>query len=476
MIFTIQPDEKKIFDIIQECGEALGYPVYVVGGYVRDRLLGRPTKDIDVVCVGDGIKLANRVGEMLRPRPNIAVYKRFGTAMLRTMDLEIEFVGARKESYRSDSRKPMVEIGTLADDQLRRDFTINALAVSLNKADFGNIVDPFNGVEHLSQKIIKTPLEPGKTFSDDPLRMMRAIRFSTQLGFWIEDETFAALSKYKERIKIVSQERITSEMEKIMTHSKPSIGFVLLFKTGLLKLVFPELQKLHGVDYMDNRGHKDNFYHTLQVLDNLCRKTENIWLRWAALLHDIAKPATKRYDPKIGWTFYGHDAVGAAMVPRIFKRLRLPLDQKMRYVQKLVRLHLRPISLTSENITDSAIRRLLFDAGDDIDDLMLLCEADITSKNEEKVKRYLSNYEMVREKLKEIEEKDHIRNWQPPISGEQIMETFGISPSRQVGDIKSAIKEAILDGEIPNEYDAAFEFMIMKGKELGLQPLSNQQH
>ncbi len=469
MIFEIREYERKIFNLISDVSEELGYPAYVVGGYVRDRLLARPSKDMDIVCIGNGIKLAEALASRLTPKPKVAVYQRFGTAMLKHKDMEIEFVGARKESYRSNSRKPTVENGTLEDDQNRRDFTINALAVSLNKGDFGHIVDPFNGILDLENKILRTPLEPGRTFSDDPLRMMRGIRFSNQLGFKIEEETLEAMAKYRRRIRIVSAERISTELEKILMCEKPSKGFKLLFKTGILHLIFPEMAALHGVDYKNGKGHKDNFYHTLEVLDNLCSNTKNIWLRWAAVLHDIAKPPTKRFDPKQGWTFHGHEALGAVMVPKIFRRMRLPLDHKMKYVAKLVRLHLRPISLTKENITDSAVRRLLFEAGDDIDDLMMLCEADITSKNPNKVKKYLENYNMVRRLLKEVEEKDQLRNWQPPISGEEIMETFGIQPSREVGVIKNAIREAILDGHIRNDYEEARNFMLEKGKELGLE-------
>ncbi|MCB0623279.1 MAG: HD domain-containing protein [Saprospiraceae bacterium] len=475
MVFNIERHEREIFQLISDTAEELSYPAYVVGGYVRDRLLGRPSKDMDIVCVGNGIRLAQNVAARLRPIPRITVYKRFGTAMLKHKDLEIEFVGARKESYRHDSRKPTVEEGTLEDDQNRRDFTINALAVSLNARDFGAIIDPFHGLQHLEEKVIKTPLEPGDTFSDDPLRMMRAIRFATQLHFEIEPETLAAISQYKQRINIVSKERITAELEKIMATDLPSVGFKLLHSTGLLKIIFPELQALHGVEVRNGKGHKDNFFHTLEVLDNLCKKSHNIWLRWAALLHDIAKPPTKRFHPEQGWTFHGHDALGAAMVPRIFKRMRLPLDGKMKFVQKMVRLHLRPISLTKENITDSAIRRLLFDAGDDIDDLMLLCEADITSKNPKKVARYLENYELVRDRLIAVEENDRIRNWQPPITGDLIMETFGIPPSKEVGMLKDFVRDAILDGDIPNAFEPAFQLLLEKAAEMGLQPRSNPQ-
>ncbi|MDF1696396.1 MAG: HD domain-containing protein [Saprospiraceae bacterium] len=472
MVFNIKPYERKIFELIKECGEELNFPTYVVGGYVRDRLLARESKDMDIVCVGSGIELAQQVCSKLRPIPRITVFKRFGTAMIKHKDLEIEFVGARKESYRQNSRKPAVENGTLEDDQNRRDFTINALAVSLNEENFGEIIDPFHGLKHLELKKLKTPLDPGKTFSDDPLRMMRGIRFSSQLGFQLEEETLAAMAKFKNRIKIISRERIISEMEKILASDKPSIGFKLLFDTGLLAIIFPEMANLQGVDFVDGKGHKDNFYHTLEVVDNICKQTDNIWLRWAAVFHDIAKPPTKRFNKTVGWTFHGHEALGAIMVPKIFKRLKLPLDQKMKYVQKLVRLHLRPISLTKDNITDSAIRRLLFEAGEDIDDLMTLCRADITSKNKNKVKRYLENYELVQEKLTEIEEKDKLRNWQPPISGEHIMTTFNIGPCRDVGTIKTAIREAILEGDIKNDFDEAHEFMIKKAEEINLFPVS----
>jgi tRNA nucleotidyltransferase/poly(A) polymerase len=470
LVFNIKPYERKIFELIKESAIELGFPTYVVGGYVRDRLLARESKDMDIVCVGSGIELAQQLSSKLRPIPRLTIFKRFGTAMIKHKDLEIEFVGARKESYSHDSRKPAVENGNLEDDQNRRDFTINALAVSLNEENFGEIIDPFNGLHHLELKIIKTPLDPGKTFSDDPLRMLRGIRFSCQLGFTIDENTLESISKYKNRIKIISKERIISELEKILASDKPSVGFKQLFDTGLLELIFPEMAKLYGVDFIDGKGHKDNFYHTLEVVDNISRNTDNIWLRWAAVFHDIAKPPTKRFNKQTGWTFHGHEALGAIMVPKIFKQLKLPLDHKMKYVQKLVRLHLRPISLTKENITDSAIRRLLFEAGEDIEDLMTLCKADITSKNKNKVKRYLENYELVQQKLVEIEENDKLRNWQPPISGEHIMETFKIGPCREVGIIKTAIREAILDGDIKNDFEEAHNYMIEKAKEINLHP------
>ncbi|HMR88913.1 MAG TPA: HD domain-containing protein [Saprospiraceae bacterium] len=468
MVFNIKPYERKVFELIQQSAAELDFPVYVVGGYVRDRLLARESKDLDVVCVGDGIALAEKLASKLRPYPHIAVYKRFGTAMIRHQDLEIEFVGARKESYQSDSRKPAVENGTLEDDQNRRDFTINAMAVSLNEDDYGQIIDPFNGFYDLEKKILRTPLDPDKTFTDDPLRMMRAIRFSTQLDFMIDPITLKSISKNKHRISIISKERISTELEKIILSPKPSVGFKLLFDTGLLHLIFPEMTALYGVEIINKIGHKDNFYHTLEVLDNIAVDSKNLWLRWAAILHDIAKPPTKRFDPNLGWTFHGHEALGAAMVPRIFKKMKLPLDAKMKYVQKLVMLHLRPIALTNEKVTDSAVRRLLFDAGEDIDDLMTLCKADITSKNEGKVQRYKENYKVLMEKIKEVEEKDHLRNWQPPITGDDIMRLFKLPPSREVGLLKTAIREAILEGEVANNYDDAYAYMMLKAKELNL--------
>lgn len=474
MLFQLEPYERKLFQKLKETAEELGYPSYIVGGYVRDRLLGRPSKDIDIVCVGNGIRLAEHFASTLRPIPRVVVYNRFGTALIKHRDFDMEFVGARKESYRSDSRKPIVEDGSLEDDQLRRDFTINALAVSLNEETFGQIIDPFDGLVHLEDRLLKTPLEPGKTFSDDPLRMMRAIRFATQLDFIIASETLEAISEYRNRIRIVSMERITDELNKIILSHQPSKGFKLLFRTGILHIIFPEMAKLQGVEVINGMGHKDNFYHTLEVLDNVAAKSDDLWLRWSAILHDIAKPPTKRFDPENGWTFHGHEALGAAWVPRIFRRFRLPLDHKMKFVEKMVRLHLRPISLSKEEITDSAIRRLLFDAGDDLESLLELCTADITSKNRDRVRRYLDNYEIVKQKLEEVEEKDRIRNWQPPITGEIIMETFGLRPSREVGEIKTAIREAILDGELDNNFQAAYDFMLMKGRELGLEPVGSK--
>ncbi|MGZ3839165.1 MAG: CCA tRNA nucleotidyltransferase [Flavisolibacter sp.] len=462
--------ELAIFQKIALAADKLQVPCYLIGGFVRDKILQRNTKDADFVCEGDGLELAKVAAELFHPHPKVSFYKNFGTAQFRMPDgFDLEFVGARRESYRSHSRKPEVATGTLDDDQKRRDFTINAMAISLNKEDFGKLVDPFNGMDDLKQQLIRTPLDPAQTFSDDPLRMMRAIRFSAQLQFRIYPQTFHAIKENAERIRIVSQERITDELNKIILSTKPSVGFKLLMDSGLLEIIFPQMVELAGAEFVEGMGHKDNFYHTLQVLDNIAEKTDNLWLRWAAILHDIAKPATKRFEEGHGWTFHGHEIVGGRMVPKIFNRLKLPLGDQMKYVKKLVELHLRPISLTKENITDSAVRRLLFDAGEDFEDLMLLCNSDITSKNKVKVKRYLENFELMMRRCKEVEEKDHIRNWQPPITGEIIMETFGIPPSKPVGIIKDAIKDAILDGEIPNEFEAAFQFMIEKGKSCGLE-------
>ncbi|MGC8749640.1 CCA tRNA nucleotidyltransferase [Hydrotalea sp.] len=476
MQINLSNTEANIINNIALAAQELNLPVYLIGGFVRDKILGRPTKDADIVCLGDGIALAHAVAEKFNPTPYVAFFKNFGTAQIKIplqndSYFEVEFVGARKESYTQNSRKPQVTSGSLADDQLRRDFTINAMGISLNKADFGTLIDPFNGINDLKNKIIQTPLDPIQTFSDDPLRMMRAIRFATQLNFSIAPATFAAIQQDAHRISIVSQERITDELNKILLAPIPSIGFDLLSKSGLLSIIFPQMMALHGAENIDGKGHKDNFYHTLQVIDNIAQTTNDLWLRWAAVLHDIGKPATKRFEPGQGFTFHGHEVVGAKMVPKIFAQLKLPMNEKMKFVKKMVELHLRPISLTKENISDSAIRRLLFDAGDDIDALMLLCNADITSKNKQKVKRYMQNFELVKERMKAVEEKDHIRNWQPPLSGEDIMRIFGISPGRQVGIIKDAIKEAILDGIIPNTYEAAYQFMLQKAASLNLQPV-----
>ncbi len=469
MQITCTEKELFIFKKIAHAAKDLHMPVYLIGGFVRDKLIERQTKDADIVCVGDGIALAHKVAERFHPKPIVSYFKNFGTAHIKLDEFEIEFVGARRESYRAESRNPEVEPGSLEEDQKRRDFTINALAISLNERDYGILIDPFNGKEDLKKRIIQTPLDPERTFSDDPLRMMRAVRFASQLGFTIANQTFEAIRHHAERINIITQERITEELNKILLSPKPSVGFDLLYRSGLLKIIFPQMIDLAGAEYIDGLGHKDNFYHTLQVVDNLSAKTHDLWLRWAALLHYIGKPATKKFEEGHGWTFHGHEVVGGRMVSRIFTKLRLPQNEKMRYVRKLVELHLRPISLTKENITDSALRRLLFDAGDEIDDLMLLCEADITSKNKQKVKRDLENVRMVRERMQAVEEKDRIRNWQPPISGELIMETFGLTPCKAVGDIKTAVKDAILDGIIPNEYEAAYRFMLEKGKELKLE-------
>jgi putative nucleotidyltransferase with HDIG domain len=462
--------ERELFILkkIAHAAEELAVDCYAIGGFVRDKILGRETKDIDIVCIGDGIHLAEKVAQRFSPRPQVSIFKNFGTAQIKLQDVELEFVGARKESYTFDSRKPDVTPGTLEDDQDRRDFTINALAISLNKTDYGKLLDPFGGRKHLEERIIVTPLDPDKTFSDDPLRMMRAIRFSAQLGFSIAEETSQSIARNAERIKIISKERIADELNKILLCPRPSAGFDALYKTGLLQIIFPQMVALAGAEYIDGKGHKDNFYHTLQVVDNISANTDDLWLRWAAVLHDIAKPVTKKFEEGHGWTFHGHEVVGGRMVPKIFTQLKLPLNEKMLFVRKMVELHLRPISLTKENITDSAIRRLLFDAGEDFEALMTLCRADITSKNKQKVQRYLENFEMVQQRCAELEASDSIRNWQPPITGEIIMETFALSPSRPVGEIKDAIRNAILDGIIPNNFASAFAFMLEKAKEMGL--------
>lgn len=458
-----------VFNKLSELADATGTEIYVIGGYVRDIFLNRPSKDIDILVIGNGIKFAEAAGKLLETK--VSVFKNFGTAMLRYGDLEIEFVGARKESYRLESRKPIVENGTLEDDQKRRDFSINAMALGLNTQNFGTLLDPFDGVKDLENKLIRTPLNPVETFSDDPLRMMRAIRFATQLDFTISEDAIEAIKKNSERIKIVSAERITDELNRIILAKKPSIGFIYLFDTGLLKHIFPQMADLHGVEVIAGKGHKDNFYHTLQVLDNLAENTEDLWLRWAAILHDIAKPATKRFEPGHGWTFHGHEDRGARMVPKIFAQLKLPLNEKMKLVQKLVQLHLRPIVLAQDVVTDSAVRRLLFEAGEEIDSLMLLCNADVTTKNEYKIKKYRSNFDLVKQKLKDVEQSDQLRNWQPPVSGEDIMRAFNISAGRDVGIIKTQIREAILEGEIKNSKEEAYEYMLEKGKAMGLIPV-----
>ena len=459
---------KRIFETISNVGNEIGQDAFVIGGYVRDQLLNRETKDIDIVAIGSGIDFAKKTAKKLKSSP-IKVFKSFGTAMIIVDDIEVQFVGARKESYRSNSRNPKVETGTFEEDQKRRDFTINALAISLNSKDYGQLIDPFNGLNDLKNKILKTPLDPNLTFSDDPLRMMRAIRFSSQLDFKIEKETLNAISKNADRIKIVAQERITEELNKIILSKRPSSGFKLLEETGLLKIIFPEFQLLKGIENINGKSHKDNFYHTLKVLDNILPFSNgNLWLRWAALLHDIAKPNTKRFNSTQGWTFHGHEDKGARMVPSIFRKLKLPLDNKMKYVQKLVLLHLRPISLTNESITDSALRRLLFEAGDELEDLMTLCKSDITSKNKEKKIKYLNRFENVKEKLRDLEDRDKIKNWQPPIDGKEIMGIFNIKPCKEVGILKESIKNAILDGIIKNSYEDAKEYMLTKAKEIGL--------
>jgi putative nucleotidyltransferase with HDIG domain len=462
--------ENPVFEMVAKAARTLGLPTYVVGGYVRDLLMGKVASEADFVCLGSGIALCE---ELVKQSPEFSppvVFKNFGTAMTKLENTTLEFVGARKESYSRNSRKPMVEDGSLEDDQKRRDFTINALSISLNQEDYGELYDPFGGISDMAQKIIKTPLDPNVTFSDDPLRMMRAIRFASKLNFDIDPDTFEAIAQNKERIKIVSAERITEELNKIILSQTPSYGFKLLFHAGILELIFPEFVLLRGAEAVGDRSHKDNFYHTLQVLDNLSRSTDNLWERWAALLHDIAKPATKRYDPKVGWTFHGHEERGAKMVPEIFRKFKLPLNEKMRMVQKLVRLHLRPIALVKDEVTDSAVRRLLFEAGEDFEALMRLCRADVTTKALQRAQKYLRNFDKVENRVKELEVKDRIRTFQPVVSGEIIMETFGLKPSREVGLIKESLREAILEGKIPNEYQPCMDFVLQKAAQMGIKP------
>jgi poly(A) polymerase len=472
MLNNISPALNNIFNTIAQAAKGLGYPTYIIGGFVRDALLQKRSKDVDIMCVGDGIQLAEQVAKALGNMP-VAIFKTYGTAQIKLPQIELEFVGARKESYTADSRNPIVVPGTLQDDQLRRDFTINAMAISLNSENYGELIDPFNGQKHLKQQLLITPTNPDTTFTDDPLRMLRAIRFASQLQFTIEPYTQAGITENAERIKIITQERITTELNKIMMSRKPSIGFLLLDKTQLLSYIFPQVSDLKGVDKRNGQGHKDNFYHTLQVLDNVAKVSDDLWVRWGALLHDIAKPATKQFHPKAGWTFHGHEHLGAQMVPRIFNKLKLPTGAEMAKVVKLVALHLRPISLSKDEVTDSAMRRLLYDAGADLEDLLILCNADVTSKDEAKVKRIRANFELVKQKLIDVEQRDQIRNWQPPIDGEIILNTFDITPSKVVGDIKTAIREAILDGTITSDYEQAHALMLSLGGQMGL-PLRTQ--